>query len=41
MVQIDVAGEDYPARVRASLFGHPETVAKQRPLLADSTIESW
>ena len=38
IVQIDVAGEDYPARARSLLFGHPDTIAKQRPALADGAV---
>lgn len=39
MVQVDVAGEDFPARARGFLFGHRETISRQRPALADSAIE--
>ena len=39
LVQVDVAGEDFPARARGILFGHRENIAKQRPALADSAIE--
>ena len=39
IVQVDVAGEDFPARARSLLFGHRETIDKRRPLLADSEIE--
>jgi len=39
IVQVDVAGEDFPTRARSLLFGHRETIEKRRPLLADSEVE--
>ena len=39
MLQVDVAGEDFPARARGILFGHRETIARQRPALAESATE--
>ncbi len=38
MLHVDVAGEDFPARARSILFGHPDTLAKRRPALADSEV---
>ncbi len=36
LIQVDVGGEDFPARARSVIFGHRDTIAKQRPALADS-----
>ena len=39
VVHIDVAGEDFPARVRSLLFGHRDTLARRLPALADQAID--
>ena len=36
LIQVDVGGEDFPARARSVIFGHRDTIARQRPALADS-----
>lgn len=36
--QIDLSGEDFPARARAMLFGHPDT-PRRRPTLGDGEID--
>lgn len=37
--QIDLAGEDFPARARATLFGHADSAARRRPALGDPEID--
>ncbi len=39
LLQIDVAGEDFPARARSLLFGQRETTGRLPPALADSEID--
>ncbi|MGO1120324.1 phosphoenolpyruvate hydrolase family protein [Rhodovibrionaceae bacterium A322] len=39
MVQIDVAEQDFPARARNVLFGHRDTLANHRPVLADPKVK--
>ena len=38
MVQIDVAGEEFPRRARTILFGHRETLSGRAPVLADDAV---
>ena len=39
LVDIDVAGTQFPARIRNALFGHRDTIAKRLPALADKEVE--
>ena len=39
LVQLDAAEEEIPARVRSLLFGHIDTIERQRPALADGAID--
>lgn len=39
LFQIDLAGEDFPARARAMMFGHADPAARRRPALGDPEID--
>lgn len=40
ILNIDVAGEDFPVRARSLLFGHRDSLAKRRPALADDELDA-